>query len=469
MRDAYQGLRESLLQLGGVAAQLPSMTPESSLVAKARDALIDRFSLPDAPSEEQQASLLAAFRRWLDGEGGEPGAEDWAFAPFVYLQGEPPLGDDRRFADRVESLLAAERLPRMLKRAVYVYLRDFSGTGPSEAALGALIVRYLPKHHGRWAEDWLARARAPLRLFDPEGLSQRLADRVWEQESAPRSVLRQLGFSTELTVHCGVHGPLADALVERVHDVFTHQGEVEELRLQEVLGFLRNGDAHRFPARKAATADRLLGPFAERPDPGEAVRTQLTEFFDRLYGDPQDDAGWAGVSAPARAVMRRWVVRRSLDLFFEILSKTADPIWRYRRAFWLALYRHGLIEDAWPAFGNTAQRHVRSQGRLRALPYGELRGGQSQQSVMLMKMRGGFTVAEWSHAGACRIWGANDGRAPDLGDDAYVATQLREDCLYAQTHSGAMSGIWQNELSTWIAQRTGVRISLSELMGGTHA
>ena len=87
---------------------------------------------------------------------------------------------------------------------------------------------------------------------------------------------------------------------------------------------------------------------------------------------------------------------------------------------------------------------------------------------MVMKLRG-FIVAEWSHAGACRIWSVNDSRAPAIGEPEYKATELREDCLFSQSHVGPMGGSWQLHLSRWISQRTGAPVPLSELMANTHA
>ena len=469
--EPFRGLRETLRQLGAVAGDLHRHTPQVCQVSLARDRVAERLGLPDVPTPEQQEALHRRFRRWLNDGATEPDSEDWALAPFVYFSGEPPLGGEPRFALRVAQLIAEERQPRVLRRAVYAYLRDFDPLEPVVSDLAALIGRGLDSHKGRWAEDWLSRVRPPHRLFEPAGLSDRLADEICSKGVEPRSLLRDLGLSTELITHCGLHQPLIKSVLAWLSKAFSTRQSLVDGVLQEALLFLQEGGSLRFPHLRAEIAHSLLAPFAETNEPNETVRGLLTEFFDNHYGDPRNAPDrWEGVSTAAKTVMQRWLVRKSLDLFFDVLSKTADPIWRYRRAFWLALFRHGLIEDAWPAFGRVAGQMARADRKLgsRLQSFGELKGGQANQSVMVMQLRS-FIVAEWSHAGACRVWSANDGRAPRLPQTQYVASELREDCLYIQAHTGPMGGSWQLQLSTWIGQRTGVRIPLRELMANTHA
>ncbi|MBK6906521.1 MAG: hypothetical protein IPH08_05285 [Rhodocyclaceae bacterium] len=118
--------------------------------------------------------------------------------------------------------------------------------------------------------------------------------------------------------------------------------------------------------------------------------------------------------------MLRWFAGETLAHFFNLLSRTADDIWEYRKKFWTAYYQRGAISEAWFALGPIAQ----ALGRQQKLQFGDLSRAAQNQSVLIMKL-GSFIVAEWSHSGACRFWNENDRLAPGLYRKVYFADDLR--------------------------------------------
>ena len=471
MIDPLNGLREKLSLLGAVSTGLVQVAPKNSRLAAVKDALAARLSFPEAPDQARREELYRLFSSWLSDPATRVSEDEWTQAPFVLLMGRKCLGDQPRFFEQVSKRVREEAQPRMLRRAIYAYLHDFSPEAWCLAAFASLLKDQIDRHQGAWAGAWKSRAAEPQRLFEPSGLPHRIAGAVCINGVPFRDVFRELGFTSELISHSGLHEPVARAILSTLASAFTSRTELKSQAIGDALSFLERDNKLRFVGLRVDIPNTLLAPFKDRVTSDAPVQASLTEFFARVYGSPRTSkAEWSGVSPVAISVMERWLVRKSLDLFFEVLNKTADGIWRFRRSFWLAHYREGLIEDAWPAFGKGAMDFIeRDPAFARRLPgCARLSGAQSNQSVLLLKLPG-LIVAEWSHAGACRVWKVNDPNAPSMFSPEYTGSDLRSDCSYAQSHHGTQGGTWQAELSGWIEDQTNVHIPMSKLMANTNA
>ena len=173
-------------------------------------------------------------------------------------------------------------------------------------------------------------------------------------------------------------------------------------------------------------------------------------------------------------VVIRWLVERMLEQFFLLVKETAlDRHWRYREAFWRAFLDRELIEDIWFVLGRRAADELRkmnkNDGGLGTTS--DLRGGQSDQSVLLFRMPG-VTIAEWSHNGSCHMWLDGTSGTPGLYKPVYSAAELRHSKRYftrasqdrripgvhSQRHVGSEYGGWQDRIAVWLLDNTGVRI-----------
>lgn len=453
----------SLNGLSALAFDLEKHVPAEPLMRAAARKVADLFEMPTRPGEEELLRALQAFAVWCEG-GRQPAANQWPLAPWVCLQGRPRLLDREMFAAEFERRLTAERQPRLLKATLHSYLRDWEEGASATASAGRMIERELGRHSVAWAAKWRERA-GRVSLFQSAGLTDRMVDATLAEGGDVRLLLRELGFTTELLAQSGLHSPLAARLAAKLSRELSTNSSLSGSAVANILGFLRTGGALRFPGERVELAELLLAPFATRDLPNAEAKAALVVFFDELYGDPRSHPkAWVDISKDARRTITRWLARKALDLFFDILSATADPIWRWRKAFWLALERKGAIDDAWPVFGRQAvdwlARHP--EQRRRVSTHAKLVNAERKQSVMLMRI-GGYIVAEWSHAGSVRIWAQEDARAPAIGDFSYYADEMRADCLYDQRHDGTARYAWQSDLGDWLAKRVGVRIGINEM------
>jgi hypothetical protein len=218
----------------------------------------------------------------------------------------------------------------------------------------------------------------------------------------------------------------------------------------------------RYPQLIGEIASTLLIPWKSRP-PEESVKEDIKKFLIQQVGDPRIRPGaWQNVDPGAKEIFLRWLAGETLGQFFELLSRSADQIWQFRKKFWMAYYERGAITEAWFALGPNAAVLARQlRQRMPGLAYAQLNRAQDRkQSVLIMKL-GGFTVAEWSHNGKCRFWTDADSHAPKLYKSAYDADDLRDLCQFEQIHYHSANGTWQREVSGFVRGNTGIHIPSS--------
>src|SRR5690606_16101213 len=90
------------------------------------------------------------------------------------------------------------------------------------------------------------------------------------------------------------------------------------------------------------------------------------------------------------SIVRGWLTEQSLRQFLDIVDQTAvERMWKYRRAFWEAVYDGGLISEAWVAFGPLGARLARrAYGPDASFARLETDGKQVEQghAVLLLKV-----------------------------------------------------------------------------------
>jgi hypothetical protein len=215
--------------------------------------------------------------------------------------------------------------------------------------------------------------------------------------------------------------------------------------------------------------------------PSEAVRGAACEFLVQHLKDPRTNPGnWQAVGEETTSLVRRWLVRASLDMFFGLIAQFAlDQHWHWRAAFWKACMdrcnKIGVPFDAWVALGPRVHDMARASRDLRGA-YGRLAGAgvQGNHSVLLMRV-GPVTLCDWSHNGSLRAW-PNDWRdAPRLYRSGYDRSELTGKCLpfpanAAYGSRGEASGrglshfnsdrnYWQGSAAELLAHRAGIRLT----------
>jgi hypothetical protein len=234
----------------------------------------------------------------------------------------------------------------------------------------------------------------------------------------------------------------------------------------------------RFESRRAETARALLGAWLTgRGEPAPRLQEPVRRVLLNWLGDPRlRSQPWAAVGEQESALMRRWLARESLDLFFKLIDEHAlEAHWRYRQVFWLAYLQKGVISDAWLALGSKAYGSaaaVRDLGRA----YGRLAGPgvTSNQSALLLRVSS-LVFAEFSHNGKLRAWPADWRNAPQLGQQEYERSDITGKCLpfplnpyrgaggapdgKGLSHIRSHEGYWQGSAAALIERHTGVKMT----------
>lgn len=397
-------------------------------------------------------------------------------APWVLFAAESsrerPLAEDQAFVRTYLQRLEAEGKTG----AALALATGFLWYYPREST-GSDIVRYSIRrllHGGRGPRAArLARADDRYDLFGKEG-----------PETVARAVLSGNGTVDEALESAALSGQLAHsafastAFRGAVHAVRRELAGGRDTgdRLERLLVWSRTrattGAELRYPETRIELAEALLTPFRDGSQPTEASN-RIKAYLLEVYGDPRlDRSQWQGVAPYAEEVMLRWLVESTLEDFFRFVAHVAkrdseaDRMWYYRHAFWRAYLQHGVIEQAWVAFGAKAAREAEHRFRDEAVAYGQVRSGQNVQpnhAVLLLKV-GDLTITEWSHVGKYRIWRADNQAAPGFYRREYRRHDLVTDPDRDGSHHGSESGRWQERLSRAIREETSISIPLKELL-----
>ena len=342
------------------------------------------------------------------------------YAPWLLWNGEPP-------AASLHGLLAvlldqARVSASTLRRLICAYLRDFDGDAIGIDKAAATIREELAKGGPR-LETWRT-AQNEVHLFDPALGPAALAARLLVREQQPNEMLARYKLDDPLFATGKYMLAVEDAVRAAAPVILRDYGTVA---LERVLKIVAPGENKlRFQSRAANTARAFLQAWlVGRGEPASALQEPVRRVLLHWLNDPRlRPQRWIAVGGQETALMRRWLTRASLDLFFRLIAQNVlDAQWRYRNAFWLAYLEKGAIADAWLALG---RQTFAAAGTIRELgqAYGRLKGGTANQSALLLRI-GSLVVGEFTHNGSLRAWPADWPGAPRLGEIDYASTRLQ--------------------------------------------
>ena len=414
--------------------------------------------LVERPGEADLEEVLRAVRAsWQARKLEQLSWSHLRRSPWVLFLGTPPrLGEDPAFVDAYLRLLEARPRSQLVAALLHVFLVEYPVKSPTFDRLRAGLARLLAQSTSPRLSIWWERCQR-LGLLEADG-PRRFATAWLEARGQETTFPTSQGLTGDMA-HQGFVVAAYDMLLHHLVSALYRSGASTPLLDQVLRVSADPAGGLRFPSRRALLAAALLLPFADPRVPGQPVES-IKSFLLEHYGHPRVKvASWHGVQPEAIEVFMRWVVQATLDAFFDVVDATAKPEhWLYRRSFWEAYRRHGYLTDAWVVLG----RHARQEVNLRLShlkgSYGILRGSQSDQSVLLMKI-GDLVIAEWSHEGACRIWRRSQGEAPRLYQQEYDAAVFRDVHPFKFfRHYGSAVGAWQSKVAAFIRDYTGVRI-----------
>jgi EH_Signature domain len=441
---------ESARMLRGLAAaEAPPAPPSADFLEKLRRNLV-------AASRSRRIAMLPP--------------KELRYAPWLLWNGKPPGAS---LPGLLPALLDHARTSApTLRRLIGAYLRDFDprATGIDDAAarIRDVLARGEPRF-GPWR-----RAQTEVHLFDPARGPAALADRLLDDER-PDETLARYKLDAEMLATGNYMMAVEDAIRAAAPLLLrTHA----ELGLHSILRIVEPADKLRFPSRIGDTGRALLRAWLDRgPEPATTVQQPVREILLRWLGDPRlRPQRWVALGEQEAALMRRWLTRASLDLFFRLIDQHAlEEHWRYRHAFWLAYLEKGAIADAWLALGREAHDSAVAIRELGGA-YGRLRGPgvTANQSALLLRI-GPLVISEFTHNGKLRIWPAEWRNTPQLGLQEYGKAYLVAKCLpfppnpyrgkggaadgKGLSHFQSQQSYWQGSAAVLIESRTGYKIT----------
>jgi hypothetical protein len=462
-------------------AAIKALNVVAEQLARRRVELLDdaptaRMLLQLGASETSPASPPADFlqnvRRNLVAAipSGQFSPKDLRYAPWLLWNGDPPAAS---LPGLVPQLLNQARTSgATLRRLIESYLRDFKPRAPGLTEAAACICAVLAKGEARF-DSWRI-AQNEVHLFDPERGPAKLAALLLADEPS-EVVLARYNLDNPLRAAGNYMIAVEDAVRAQGSQVLRKSGVKG---LERILQILAPTGELRFKYHAPDTGRALLRAWLDGgPEPAPALRGSVRQLLLQWLGDPRISLQlWAATGDDEAKLMRRWLARASLDLFFRLIDEHAPRSqWQFRHAFWLAYLERGAIADAWLGLGSQVYRSARAIAEL-GEAYGQLRG-ERKQCALLLRI-GSLVIVEFTHDGKMRAWPAGSRVAPSLGRKEYDSAELKRECLEfppdrrtvkggsidrkGLRHDGSNIGRWQGSAAELIERRTGIRITPRE-------
>ncbi|WP_455269280.1 EH signature domain-containing protein [Rhizobium herbae] len=365
--------------------------------------------------------------------------------------------------------MSAKRKP--FRNLAAVYLVQFRPDRPGLDTVSAVLQRLASK----WGDPW-ASHQQKYTLYDPARGPRNIAAKAITDSVSPTEALKsidlgaldaQSGFSEEIT---------RNLLVELANGtVFDHARRLEKVKTVAL-------DARGEPLFKSLDleiAEALMMPFLGKA-PERLIKDIFLNFIVSIFRDPRIYPMRWQRFPHIKALVISWLTEQSLRQFLDIVGRTIDDpadaeMWKYRRAFWEAAHRKGIIKGAWVVFADDGALRARhSFGNNAGFGIFGGRGGKQIQrthAVLLLEIGKGV-VADWSHDGKVNVWSdAEERGAPKLylpkyssADVSISSSRYDQDTprYLVKTHHAPKSYNWQRVVAQRIYQMTNTRLSDSE-------
>jgi len=427
----------------------------------------ERFDKLDAKIPSSIDLLLLRKALNLAYEFNDPGrltAEEWRYSPLC-LRSFFAHDSGNIFFNWYFSSVIPFMNGQLARRLVLAYIENFD---PNNSPT-LMLASFLKEREEILGVTWQRVAKL-FKLFEPMTTVNVLAGKLLDsQTEVGLGVVKTLeSFGLKKTVAAS---RLAVCVFVQAASQATKMLRINPKQsvFQRVMSLASDGkEAFAMQARpeivKFAT-EALLLPYNES-NPSPECQKEIEHYLLRRLGDPRlDQAHWNPVGETARAVMRRWLNKWSLELFLQIVDKVvntdanAKRMWSRRREFWTNYLKNGHVREAWCVFGSAcayeAHRMAQRAG-ITGKNFADLQapGGYQKHAVMIMHI-GSLTIADWSHNSRGHIWNRHESPAPRLYDIQYERTKLVNGSDFDYMHD--QHGGWQEKVSNYIYQRTGIR------------
>jgi hypothetical protein len=374
--------------------------------------------------------------------------------------GDNSLSEEESFLKSFLKVCETQAKKSLCRALIWVYLHNYKKGNPGINLLG----KWLAKIVGQWDWPWTDR-HLEFSLFHGHEGANSIANAIFDSNENVKSLLESIGIKGSLQSGGMISSALALALEQYQKNSTDYNSNKLEIRLERILQWARLGKQHfSYPKLKTLFIESLLLPWANKT-PEETISNQTQSFLLDSFDDPRlSGASWIGVNENAMQIIRRWLVKRALAQFLDVVDKLAlDSQWKYRRAFWMAYYNKGVINDAWVAFainGASKSRYIARQHNDNSwLSFGSLVGtGDKDHAVLILRI-GDLIIADFSHNGKCRFWYSNNKHAPKAYNKNYERYQLfNNNADFEYIHYSSQSYLWQTRVASQIKNVTGIQM-----------
>lgn len=447
----------------------------------ATEVLVRALDTPEP--RERPPPHLEVLRRRLEQlysrPTGDADRRDLRDAPWVLWDGTPRLSRLPRLLAVVHVQAASHQ--RTLRNLIEAWLAGFHLDDVTILGSGRQIATILMSNTDRRLELW-RNAHRRLGFFDAAIGPGRVAQLLLSGPEDVSQVLAATGLDDPVRGGGGFTRTVQEQLVLASDSAI--RSRWAEQAVARAMSFLETERRLRFPDLRGEMARGLTKPWRDQ-NSGVSAPTfaPICNFLVQHLKDPRTNPGnWQAVGEETTGLVRRWLARTSLEMFFGLIGQFAlDQHWHWRAAFWKACMDRcnnvGVSFDAWVALGPSIENTARASSELQGT-YGRISSGvQGNHAVLLMRV-GPITVCDWSHNGALRAWPSNWKQAPLLYKSEYSRPELTAPCLpfpsnpmYGSRgeasgkglpHIGSDRSYWQGSAAELLATRTGVRLTAGD-------
>ena len=474
-------LSEAILALRGAEKLLGSQRLPRPM---ATELLVQSLGFPEArkgPPPKQQLEvlrqhLLALYSR-TDGDAERRVLRD---APWLLWNGEPRLSSLPRLLSTV--YLQSAQHQRTFRNLIEAWISGFDVADPTILDAGSRIGTLLESATDRRLEFW-RKLHERVAFFNAAKGPPSTAQWLLSGPEEVSKVLSETGLNDPVRGSGGYTRAVQGAVITGANSAM--RSLWAEQALARTLTFVAPDNKLRFPDKRGELARGLTSPWRDRgAAPIEQAKSLICDFLVHHLKDPRTHPGnWQSAGEETTSLVRQWLVRASLDMFFVLIAQFAlDTHWQWRAAFWKACMdrcsQSGVPFDAWVALGPQVAGMARGSTELRGA-YGQVTGAgvQGNHSVLLMRV-GPVTLCDWSHNGSLRAWPNEWKDAPRLYQSDYQRSELTRECLdfppnrisgvgsgsngKGLRHSGSEKGHWQDRAAELLSRRAGVRLTSAD-------
>jgi len=436
--------------------------PRTALVAQSIIHSATAVQMQAPPDLDEIARRLCAQYR----SGQTPERRDLNKAPWCIWNGSRPIAEDGSIMKAFLAYVEAAGGNRLFRRLASVYLVTFPKDQKGFYDVARTLERVAPRFHGPWSK-----AAADLDLFEEEG-PRRLVEAAFIARRTPSQILESFGIGNLPTDAKYIEA----AFLLGLKTIRENPSRNPDQHLQNVKTWgLRQDGSVAFEQHRGILVDALVLPYSD-PMPSKQVRDNYLSFLVSKFGDPRLRSGRWNQMRTSAQVVRRWLTDQSLRQFLDVLDDSAlTHQWKYRRAFWEAVYQRNLIAEAWVIFDKVgAQKAKRLFKAETPFAHWEIGGSkqiQSGQACLLLRIGRGI-IAEWSHNGRCHIWhDVNDPTAPTMhkklyrSDEVMIGKGVSQQKKFRRAeiyHQNSKGYTWQTKIADEIANMTGIRVHQRE-------